>query len=296
MIDTAVNFLNETTKDALWHELKKLKLAKKDVTAITKILVDPKRSPDEALVHIMNALVSRAAKGTRHRAQEDESFLSHIQPAVRALVAYENHCASRMENGHVTSRMCEHVVTEALALTDASVKESQARGRRHDTVHLYDPAALMAHFAEAYVAIEGEGRAVRASRELQATARHMLDWATYADIEIMMQSDAHTLADVALGAARLVAESLRQARGHGGTIRALSKRVADIMDMKEFTERAKQFAEAALCECNDPALMAPDVTDVPKNLTELLTPLAPCLRFRSPFAPDDVSVPSPFTL
>ena len=287
-VDEIVPLLGRITRDILAIHMKKFGFTKKHIDSVADILESPKTDPAHALVYLLKEAVDLARKNTRRKYLIDD-----LQPTVRALAAYENHAASKMSNGHFNSRIFQNIVEQHMALTAETLNEES----KENVIEFVNPAAYLENIFETHRLISETGGSIRASLPLQEAAHHILDWIGLLDIRECMRLNPKSFVLLILA----VAHRISKTGDPEGPLGCSEKRIralliSEFADATALENEIVRISQIVLCGCGEPDLMIADVVNAPEDCEERLSVLAPCLKLRSPVNPDDLPVPSPFSL
>ena len=286
-IDHLIPLFSKTTRGLLEVHMKNFGFKDREVNAVAGILETPSKDPSEALMYILQEAVALSKKDTKQK-----YTMGDLQPTVRAMAAYENHAASKMQNGHYNSRMFQNIAQQHVELTASMLEKDD-----NEDVEFVNPAEYLDALLETHKYIAVEGEKMGAEMTLQEAAHHILDWMGLIDIEELLQYDPRSFALVMLAVAHRISKTGYSKGALGCSekkIRSLLKNV--FPDSSVYEKEILRIAQFALCGCGDPELMIADVVNSPEDNKERLAALSPCLKLRSPVDPSDLPTPSPFSL
>lgn len=289
-IDREILSLSDAVANNLLAYLKDVGLNKEDQQHMLGILSDPHQEPENAIHYFFTRIIDTAKKKKKHLTIDD------MQPAVRALMWCENYTASKMPNGHVSSRMFQNIVEQTMEHNNSITTEEDIKTLPGEKAALVaDPLGILLTLSMIHDAISEYSVSFHVDIGMEEATRHLVDWLALVDMhELLVRNDLNISTFYFFGAARLIAATGDPKRPYKRLATRLYKEVASDADPKEFDREVKRIAEKVLYTVQDPIMLMPYPGKEPNNCMENLAELAPDIKFRSPLNDDPSFIPPNF--
>ena len=288
-IDERLTFLSDVAQSYLEEYLPDVGGTKKDARTICAILADPERDARDALRYLyIDMTKAREAEKTPLRVT-----MADLQPIVRVITMCENHIMSTMPNGHKNSRMFQYIAQQCVEYVTREFEKSRHSGKAAGSVTIIEPLDVLDMLLDLHVEIGALTQRLRISEGLTEAAHHILDWLALTDVNEILGRKPSVRAAHVLAVARLIAAT-GDPKHPFTALAAKLQTASGFADPAAYETEIARLAELVLTACGDPAQMMPVPGKEPDDCDERLATLAPKLRLRSPFTPDDLSIPSPF--
>lgn len=283
---------SEAVSGNLLYYLKEVGLGKAEHKKILGILSDPRKEPEEAIMMLFTALAKNERKKPGRGKKNEVVTSDDMQPVARALMWCENYTASRMSNGHYTSRMTQYVVEQVMDFNTKVVAE--AEGAHSSTVALLEPSGVLRALSSVHDAISEFSDIYNMDIGIEEATRHLVDWIAMTDVhELLKKEDLNITTYYMFSAARLIA-ALGDPRRPYKRLDTQMKKAIDEEDSEAYdADRVSEIAKRALESAGDPVMLMPYPGREPRDCIEKLAVLAPSLRLRSPLDSGDLDTPSP---